>query len=191
MKLILWWVAGQVLLVAAAGQDDTTVLRDELRRLAQPSPSEAISSPSPGRSVSAGQSLKPREGRRASSGKETSLERLPIGGTYYGHTDILVNQDHHVTCPTRLEFNPNTNSALVTVNYNGTEMTTTIAGSFRGEIFHGRSEGRFFGLVYVQAMNYAFAFNRRSGTVAVTSWAVNPPSGSSPSVETDIYRRNR
>ena len=46
------------------------------------------------------------------------------GGTYYGATDVLVNANEHLTCPTTLQFDPKTNSATVTVNYRGTEMTT-------------------------------------------------------------------
>jgi len=112
-----------------------------------------------------------------------------VGGTYYGTTDILVNANEHLACPTTLQFDPNTNSATVTVNYRGTDMTSKIAGSFRQGVFHGRSEGRFFGLVYVQAMNYKLKF--RSGTVKATSWSVNPTPGSDSKAETDVYRRTR
>ena len=111
------------------------------------------------------------------------------GGTYYGATDVLVNANEHLTCPTTLQFDPKTNSATVTVNYRGTEMTTKINGTFRDGVFHGRSEGRFYGLVYVQAMNYVLKFDHRSGTVKTTSWAVNPAPGSNNKPETDVYRR--
>jgi hypothetical protein len=111
------------------------------------------------------------------------------GGTYYGATDVLVNANEHLTCPTTLQFDPKTNSATVTVNYRGTDMTTKINGKFRDGVFHGRSEGRFYGLVYVQAMNYVLKFDHRSGTVKTTSWAVNPAPGSNNKPETDVYRR--
>jgi hypothetical protein len=68
-------------------------------------------------------------------------------------------------------------------------MTNKIAGSFRQGVFHERSEGRFFGLVYVQAMNCELKF--RSGTVKTTSWSVNPTPGSDSKAETDVYRRTR
>jgi hypothetical protein len=111
------------------------------------------------------------------------------GGTYYGATDVLVNANEHLTCPTTLQFDPKTNSATVTVNYRGTDMITKINGTFRDGVFHGRSEGRFYGLVYVQAMNYVLEFDHRSGTVKTTSWAVNPAPGSNNKPETDLYRR--
>jgi hypothetical protein len=111
------------------------------------------------------------------------------GGTYYGATDVLVNANEHLTCPTTLQFDPKTNSATVTVNYRGTDMTTKINGTFRDGVFHGRSEGRFYGLVYVQAMNYVLKFDHRSGTVKTTSWALNPAPGSNNKPETDVYRR--
>jgi hypothetical protein len=111
------------------------------------------------------------------------------GGTYYGATDVLVNANEHLTCPTTLQFDPKTNSATVTVNYRGTDMTTKVNGTLRDRVFHGRSEGRFYGLVYVQAMNYVLKFDHRSGTVKTTSWAVNPAPGSKNKPETDLYRR--
>jgi hypothetical protein len=111
------------------------------------------------------------------------------GGTYYGATDVLVNANEHLSCPTTLQFDPKTNSATVTVNYRGTDMTTKINGTFRDGAFQGRSEGRFYGLVYVQAMNYVLKFDRRSGVVKTTSWAVNPVPGSNNKPETDVYRR--
>jgi hypothetical protein len=111
------------------------------------------------------------------------------GGTYYGATDVLVNANQHLSCPTVLQFDPKTKSATVTVNYRGTNMTTKISGTFRDGAFHGRSEGRFYGLVYVQAMNYVLKFDRRSGIVRTTSWAVNPAPGSNNKPETDVYRR--
>jgi hypothetical protein len=111
------------------------------------------------------------------------------GGTYYGATDVLVNANQHLSCPTTLRFDPKTKSATVTVDYRGTDMTTKIKGAFRDDAFHGRSEGRFYGLVYVQAMNYVLKFDRRSGIVRTTSWAVNPTPGSNNRPETDVYRR--
>ena len=111
------------------------------------------------------------------------------GGIYYGATDVLVNANEHLTCPTTLQFDPKTNSATVTVNYRGTDMTTKINGTFRDGVFHGRSEGRFYGLVYVQAMNYVLKFDHRSGTVKTTSWAVNPAPGANNKPETDVYKR--
>jgi len=111
------------------------------------------------------------------------------GGTYYGATDVLVNANEHLSCPTTLQFDPKTKSATVTVNYRGTDMTTKINGMFQGGAFRGRSEGRFYGLVYVQAMNYVLKFDRRSGIVKTTSWAVNPAPGSNNKPETDVYRR--
>ena len=111
------------------------------------------------------------------------------GGAYYGATDVLVNANEHLTCPTTLQFDPKTNSATVTVNYRGTDMTTKINGTFRDGVFHGRSEGRFYGLVYVQAMNYVLKFDHRSGTVKTTSWAVNPAPGSNNKPETDVYKK--
>lgn len=111
------------------------------------------------------------------------------GGTYYGATDVLVNANEHLSCPTTLQFNPKTNSATVTVNYRGTDMTTKINGTFRDGVFHGRSEGRFFGLVYVQATNYTLKFDHRSGLVKATSWLVNPTPGSDNKPQTDVYRR--
>ena len=113
----------------------------------------------------------------------------PVGGTYYGATDVLVNANEHLSCPTTLQFDPKTKSATVTVNYRGTDMTTKINGTFRDGAFHGRSEGRFYGLVYVQAMNYVLKFDGRSGIVKATSWAVNPAPGSNNKPETDVYRR--
>ncbi len=111
------------------------------------------------------------------------------GGIYYGATDVLVNANEHLTCPTTLQFDPKTNTATVTVNYRGTDMTTKINGTFRDGVFHGRSEGRFYGLVYVQAMNYVLKFDHRSGTVKTTSWAVNPAPGSNNKPQTDVYKR--
>ncbi|MBV9874917.1 MAG: hypothetical protein JO025_09345 [Verrucomicrobia bacterium] len=111
------------------------------------------------------------------------------GGAYYGATDVLVNPNEHLSCPTTLQFDPKTNSATVTVNYRGTDMTTKINGTFRDGVFHGRSEGRFFGLVYVQAMNYTLKFDHRSGTVKATSWLVNPTPGTNNKPQTDVYRR--
>jgi hypothetical protein len=111
------------------------------------------------------------------------------GGAYYGATDVLVNANEHLTCPTTLQFDPKTNSVTVTVNYRGTDMTTKINGTFRDGVFHGRSEGRFYGLVYVQAMNYVLKFDHRSGTVKTTSWAVNRAPGSNNKPETDVYKR--
>jgi len=111
------------------------------------------------------------------------------GGTYYGATDVLVNANQHLSCPTTLQFDPKTNSATVTVNYRGTDMTTKINGSFRDGVFHGRSEGRFYGLVYVQATNYTLKFDHQSGTVKATSWLVNPTPGADNRPETDVYRR--
>ena len=115
--------------------------------------------------------------------------RSTTGGTYYGATDVLVNANEHLSCPTTLQFDPKTNSATVTVNYRGTDMTTKINGTFRDGVFHGRSEGRFFGLVYVQATNYTLKFDHRSGLVKATSWLVNPTPGSDNRPQTDIYRR--
>lgn len=115
--------------------------------------------------------------------------RSTTGGTYYGATDVLVNTNQHLSCPTTLQFDPKTNSATVTVNYRGTDMTTKINGTLRDGVFHGRSEGRFYGLVYVQAMNYVLKFDHRSGTVKTTSWAVNPAPGANNKPETDVYRR--
>jgi hypothetical protein len=112
-----------------------------------------------------------------------------MGGTYYGATDVLVNANEHLSCPTTLQFDPKTNSATVTVNCRGTDMTTKINGTFRDGIFHGRSEGRFFGLVYVQATNYTLKFDHRSGMVKATSWLVNPTPGSDNRPQTDVYRR--
>jgi hypothetical protein len=112
-----------------------------------------------------------------------------IGGTYYGATDVLVNANQHLSCPTTLHFDPKTNSATVTVNYRGTDMTTKINGTLRNGVFHGRSEGRFFGLVYVQATNYTLKFDHRSGMVKATSWLVHPTPGSNNKPETDVYRR--
>jgi hypothetical protein len=112
-----------------------------------------------------------------------------MGGTYYGATDVLVNANEHISCPTTLQFDPKTNSATVTVNYRGTDMTTKINGTFRDGVFHGRSEGRFFGLVYVQATNYTLKFDHRSGMVKATSWLVNPTPGSDNKPQTDVYRR--
>jgi hypothetical protein len=112
-----------------------------------------------------------------------------MGGTYYGATDVLVNANEHLSCPTTLQFDPKTNSATVTVNYRGTDMTTKINGTFRDGVFHGRSEGRFFGLVYVQATNYTLKFDHRSGMVKATSWLVNPTPGSDNKPQTDVYRR--
>ncbi|MBV8100472.1 MAG: hypothetical protein JOZ31_15090 [Verrucomicrobia bacterium] len=111
------------------------------------------------------------------------------GGTYYGATDVLVNANEHLSCPTTLQFDPKTHSATVTVNYRGTDMTTKINGTLRDGVFHGRSEGRFFGLVYVQATNYTLKFDHRSGTVKATSWLVNPTPGSNNKPQTDVYRR--
>src|ERR1700739_385670 len=111
------------------------------------------------------------------------------GGTYYGATDVLVNANEHLSCPTTLQFDPKTNSATVTVNYRGTDMTTKINGTLRDGVFHGRSEGRFFGLVYVQATNYTLKFDHRSGMVKATSWLVNPTPGSDNKPQTDVYRR--
>jgi hypothetical protein len=111
------------------------------------------------------------------------------GGTYYGATDVLVNANEHLSCPTTLQFDPNTNSATVTVNYRGTDMTTKINGALRDHVFHGRSEGRFFGLAYVQATNYTLRFDRRAGMVKATSWLVNPVPGSDNKPRTDVYRR--
>ena len=113
------------------------------------------------------------------------------GGTYDSKTEVLANANEHLSCPTTLQFDPKTNSATVTVNYRGTDLTSKIAGSFRGDVFHGRSEGRFSGLVYVQAVNYELRFDRRSGTVKATSWSVNPAPGSDNKPETDVYRRTR
>jgi len=118
----------------------------------------------------------------------TNTQSAP-GGTYYGATDVLVNANQHLSCPTTLQFDPKTKSATVTVNYRGTDMITKINGTFRDGAFHGRSEGRFYGLVYVQAMNYVLKFDRRSGVVKTTSWAVNPAPGSNNKPETDVYRR--
>ena len=112
-----------------------------------------------------------------------------MGGTYYGATDVLVNANEHLSCPTTLQFDPKTNSATVTVNYRGTDMTTKINGTFRDGVFHGRSEGRFFGLVYVQATNYTLKFDHRSGMVKATSWLVNPTPGTNNKPQTDVYRR--
>ena len=112
-----------------------------------------------------------------------------IGGTYYGATDVLVNANQHLSCPTTLHFDPKTNSATVTVNYRGTDMTTKINGTLRDGVFHGRSEGRFFGLIYVQATNYTLKFDHRSGMVKATSWLVHPTPGSDNKPETDVYRR--
>jgi hypothetical protein len=111
------------------------------------------------------------------------------GGTYYGATDVLVSANQHLSCPTILQFDSKTKSATVTVNYRGTDMTTKINGTFRDGAFRGRSEGRFYGLVYVQAMNYVLKFDRHSGIVKTTSWAVNPAPGSNNKSETDVYRR--
>jgi hypothetical protein len=118
-----------------------------------------------------------------------SSAQSATGGTYYGATDVLVNANEHLSCPTTLQFDPKTNSATVTVNYRGTDMTTKINGSFRDDVFHGRSEGRFFGLVYVQATNYTLKFDHRSGTVKATSWLVNPTPGTDNKPQTDVYRR--
>ena len=112
-----------------------------------------------------------------------------VSGTYYGATDVLVNANEHLSCPTTLQFDPKTNSATVTVNYRGADMTTKINGALRDGVFHGRSEGRFFGLVYVQATNYTLKFDHRSGTVRATSWLVNPTPGSDNKPETDVYKR--
>jgi len=112
-----------------------------------------------------------------------------VSGTYYGATDVLVNANEHLSCPTSLRFDPKTSSATVTVNYRGTDMTTKINGTLRDGAFRGRSEGRFFGLVYVQATNYTLKFDHRSGTVKATSWLVNPAPGSDNKPETDVYRR--
>ncbi|MBV9731391.1 MAG: hypothetical protein JO275_01360 [Verrucomicrobia bacterium] len=112
-----------------------------------------------------------------------------MGGTYYGATDVLVNANEHLSCPTTLQFDPKKNSATVTVNYRGTDMTTKINGTFRDGVFHGRSEGRFFGLVYVQATNYTLKFDHRSGMVKATSWLVNPTPGTENKPQTDVYRR--
>jgi hypothetical protein len=68
-------------------------------------------------------------------------------------------------------------------------MTTKINGTFRDGVFHGRSEGRFFGLVYVQATNYTLKFDHRLGMVKATSWLVNPTPGSDNKPQTDVYRR--
>jgi hypothetical protein len=112
-----------------------------------------------------------------------------MGGTYYGATDVMVNANEHLSCPTTLQFEPKTNSATVTVNYRGTDMTTKINGTFRDGVLHGRSEGRFFGLVYVQATNYTLKFDHGSGMVKATSWLVNPTPGSDNKPQTDVYRR--
>ena len=118
-----------------------------------------------------------------------SSAQSTTSGTYYGATDVLVNANEHLSCPTTLQFDPKTNSATVTVNYRGTDMTTKINGSFRDGVFHGRSKGRFFGLVYVQATNYTLKFDHRSGTVKATSWLVNPTPGTNNKPQTDVYRR--
>jgi hypothetical protein len=112
------------------------------------------------------------------------------GGIYYGATDVLVKANQHLSCPTTLRFDPKKNSATLTVNYRGTDMTTKIKGTFRDGVFQGRSEGRFYGLVYVQAMNYRLKFDHRSGTVKTTFWAVNPVPGSNNKPETDVYRKD-
>ena len=118
-----------------------------------------------------------------------SSAQSTTGGTYYGATDVLVNANEHLSCPTTLQFDPKTNSATVTVNYRGTDMTTKINGSFRDGVFHGRSKGRFFGLLYVQATNYTLKFDHRSGMVKATSWLVNPTPGTNNKPQTDVYRR--
>jgi hypothetical protein len=112
------------------------------------------------------------------------------GGVYYGATDILVKANEHLSCPTTLRFDPKKNSATVTVNYRGTDMITKIKGTFRNGVFQGRSEGRFYGLVYVQAMNYRLKFDHLSGTVKTTSWAVHPVPGANNKPETDVYRKD-
>jgi hypothetical protein len=43
----------------------------------------------------------------------------------------------------------------------------------------------------MQAMNYVFVFNRRSGTVKVIYWPVNPPAGSANTLDTVVFRKNR
>jgi hypothetical protein len=112
------------------------------------------------------------------------------GGVYYGATDVLVKANQHLSCPTTLRFDPKKNSATVTVNYRGTDMTTKIKGTFRDGVFQGRSEGRFYGLVYVQAKNYKLKFDHHAGTVKTISWAVHPVPGSDPKPETDVYRKD-
>jgi hypothetical protein len=117
-------------------------LRDELRKLAEPSPSQAVPYPTAARA--AGPNGKPSALKRsaASPAKEVTEAKIPIDGVYYGQTDILVNGNEHKLCQSVLEFNSKANSATLTVKYPVADLVSRITVTpmekcFMGEVKAG------------------------------------------------------
>ena len=165
----------------AFAQQDANALRDQLREIARP---EGTTAPSKTASQHAA---------AASQAKRTSVSAkpiLPLAGTYLGEIEVANAGQKPLAYAAQLQFDPNLNRSVISIDYPTAQLVRTIIGKLEGNVFSGRSEGGFSGVVYTYAVNFTLTFSRDHRTVKIRETPVHPPPGWVDDGKASILRRS-
>jgi hypothetical protein len=158
-----------------------TPLRDQLREIARP---EGTTAPSKTASQNAA---------AASQAKRTSVSTkpmLPLAGTYRGEIEVANAGQKPLAYAAQVQFDPNLNRSVISIDYPTAQLVRTINGKLAGNVFSGRSEGGFSGVVYTYAVNFTLTFSRDHRTVKIRETPVHPPPGWVDDGKASILRRS-
>lgn len=152
----------------AYAQEDANALRDQLREIARPQGTTITSKSA---------SQKPTATSQVKRTPVNLKPVLPLAGTYRGEVEVANPGQQPVTCAAQLEFDPKLNRAVLSVDYSTAQLVRTINGKLQGNLFSGRSEGGFSGIVYNYAENFTLTFSWDHRTVKLRNTPVHPPQG--------------
>ena len=180
MRIPIAFALLTLMALLAPAQEDPSALRDELREIARPEKTERVpkapsQKPTPAtqpkqtsiRANSAAQKVRAREVRPI----------LPLAGTYRGEIEVANVGQRPVRCAAQLRFDPKLNRGVISIDYPTAQLVRTINGKLQDNVFRGRSEGGFSGIVYSYAANFILTFARDHRMVWIRETPVHPPPG--------------
>jgi hypothetical protein len=165
----------------AFAQQDANALRDQLRKIARP---EGTTSPS---KTASQNTAAARQAKRTSVSPKPIL---PLAGTYRGEIEVANLGQKPVAYAAQLQFDPDLNRSVISIDYPSAQLVRTINGKLEGNVFRGRSEGGFSGVVYNYAADFTLTFSRDHRTVKIRETPVHPPPGWVDDGKAPILRRS-
>jgi hypothetical protein len=178
---------------SAFAQQDPTMLRDQLREIAQPGETPPTANMSPSGSAAATDAKrKPANSqvaKRSINAHESQASILPIGGSYQGEIEVANIGQKPVRYSGQLQFDSQLNRAVISVNYPTAQLVRTINGHLTGNVFRGRSDGGFSGVVYNYAADFVLVFARDHRTVRIRETPLHPPPGYVDDGKATIWNR--
>lgn len=188
-------IIGCILLTSIGfAQDDVRELRDQLRELGQPDKPQATPTPTPAATGERAYRSTPRTREPQARNVTRQVVRnppFPLDGVYLGQMEINETASRsNLRCAAILQADTTHNQVTIRLKYPTTDLVRRIAGRFQGNIFRGRAEGEFSGIVYSYAEHYMLTFSDDRRSVRVRSWPVNPPPGYADDHKAEILYRS-